>query len=396
MNKSIKWLPEDYNETDSENFKRPFHMFLLKATTRCNLDCSYCYIYQSPDKSWEWKPKFLEENIVKKIAQRIQDHVEEHKLCNISIVFHGGEPLLAGINRLRNYIEILLTIVKCPIEFGMQTNGILLSPQSINLFFEYNFRVGISIDGSKENNDRNRLYSNKRSSYFDTVSGIKLFQSYPNYKKVLGGVLVVIDINNDPKEVLKGLIDLGIEGANLLLPDNNYEALPFRPYDDMEIYGKWLYDFFALWFENYPNLEIPYFEEIISMMLGGISSSEEIGAKSVDFIVIDTNGEIEAVDTLKMVGREATQLNLNVEKNSFNEALNHPAIYSRMSGFNSLCHECRACEYLNNCGGGYIPHRYSSENGFINPSIYCKDLKYLFAKIRKHLQINIPINVQSN
>lgn len=396
MPNEIKWLPNDYNENLAKEFKRPFHMFLLKIASRCNLDCSYCYVYQSPDESWKSKPKFLEQNVINKIAQRIQEHVLEYNLNDISVNFHGGEPLLAGLVRLRNYVQILTATIKCPINFGIQTNGILLNEPIINFLFEYNFRVGISIDGTRKNNDRNRLYPNKRSSYDDTVAGIKLFQSYPNYTKIFGGVLVVIDIKNDPIEVLDGIVSLGLEGANLLLPDNNYELPPYRPNGDNEIYGKWLYRFFIYWYENFPELEIPYFEEIINMMLGGISSSEEIGAKSVDFIVVDTNGDIEAVDTLKRVGREATQLNLNVSSHSFNDALKHPAIFSRMSGYNSLCQTCLGCEHLHNCGGGYIPHRYSVENGFINPSIYCQDLKYLFTRIKKHIFNNMLINVQSN
>ena len=60
---------------------------------------------------------------------------------------------------------------------------------------------------------------------------------------------------------------------------------------------------------KYPKLEIPYFEEIITLMLGGVSGAEEIGAKSVDLIVIDTHGNIEVVDnTLKVVGPAATSL----------------------------------------------------------------------------------------
>jgi uncharacterized protein len=382
MQTNIQWLPQDFNSILAKEFKRPFHMFLLKIASRCNLDCSYCYVYQSPDDSWKWKPKFLEQNVLQKIAERIQEHVSEHNLADISVNFHGGEPLLIGAKRLRSLIETLSSNIHCHINFGIQTNGILLDSSIIDILFEYNFRVGISIDGTKENNDRNRLYHNKRSSYNDTVSGIKLFQSYPDYKKVFGGVLVVIDIKNNPQDILTGLDELGITGANLLLPDNNYESPPYRPDGDNQAYGKWLFNFFSLWFEEYPHIEIPYFEEIISMMLGGTSSSEEIGAKSVDFIILDTNGDIEAVDTLKRVGREATALNLNVFNNSFNEAMNLPAIYSRMSGFHSLCKQCRECEYLNNCGGGYIPHRYSLENGFINPSIYCEDLKYLFVNMR--------------
>lgn len=380
MRTPLQWTPEDYDLALSAKYKRPIYMYIIKVASRCNLDCAYCYVYQSPDKSWEWKPKFLSIDTVSQIAIRIQEHVSEHSLTDLSIVFHGGEPLLAGVSRLREYVNVLTSTIQCSISFGMQTNAILLDIPLIDFFHEHNFRLGISIDGTKEHNDRNRTYPNKRSSYDDTTKAIKLLQSFPEYK-IFGGVLIVIDVRNDPSEILQSLEELNIRGANLLLPDSNYESPPYRPNGDSTAYGKWLFNFFSVWLEKYPHIEIPYFEEIINLMMGGISSSEEIGAKSVDFIVIDTNGDIEAVDTLKMVGRDATSLNLNVFDNTLNEALEHPAVYSRMSGYNALCNQCRACTYLDNCGGGYIPHRYSAANGFINPSIYCEDLKYLFANM---------------
>lgn len=151
-------------------------------------------------------------------------------------------------------------------------------------------------------------------------------------------------------------------------------------------------EFFDLWYRDYPYIEVPYFEQIIAMMLGGTSTAEEIGAQSVDLIVVDTNGDIEAVDTLKIVGRAATSLSMNVATHSFDDALTEPAIYSRLSGFSALCQTCRRCEYVDNCGGGYLPHRYSSANGFINPSIYCADLKVLFSHIRTSLFVRNSAN----
>lgn len=44
------------------------------------------------------------------------------------------------------------------------------------------------------------------------------------------------------------------------------------------------------------------------------------------------------------------------------------------------------------CGGGYLPHRYSKENGYSNPSVYCDDLyatfEHMQGAIEKHLYIS--------
>jgi uncharacterized protein len=387
---AIKWVRDGFTYEDSKRFSRPFHTFLVKVASRCNLNCSYCYVYQSPDDSWKSKPTFLEPETARSIAAAIQNHADEHGLSEVAIIFHGGEPLLAGLGRLQILVDIFSSLVHCQIRWGLQTNGTLLDDALIGFLFRHGFSTGLSIDGLRIHNDRHRVYHSGASSYDDTVAAIRLLQSYPNWKQILGGLLFVIDIRNNPGDVLKAIIDLEVPGAKLLLPDSHHGSPPPYSNSGSLVYGKWLCEFFDIWFNNYPDLEVPYFEQIITLMLGGVSSAEEIGAKSVDLIVVETNGDIEAVDTLKMVGREATHTGMNVTSHTFSEALAHPAIYARMAAFDALCDTCRDCEHLTHCGGGYIPHRYSPENGFLNPSVYCDDLKHLFSHMHEVLFDSLP------
>jgi len=43
---------------------------------------------------------------------------------------------------------------------------------------------------------------------------------------------------------------------------------------------------------------------------------------------------------------------------------------------------------------GYLPHRYSKQNGFDNPSIYCNDLMKLITHIQNKLIEAIPSQLQ--
>src|SRR5580765_7723615 len=76
---TIKWVRDGFNYEDSRKFSRPFHTFLVKVASLCNLNCSYCYVYQSPDDSWKSKPKFLEPETAHYIAVAIQQHVDAHE-----------------------------------------------------------------------------------------------------------------------------------------------------------------------------------------------------------------------------------------------------------------------------------------------------------------------------
>jgi uncharacterized protein len=44
------------------------------------------------------------------------------------------------------------------------------------------------------------------------------------------------------------------------------------------------------------------------------------------------------------------------------------------------------------CGGGYLPHRYSSKNGYDNPSVYCDDLYSMFENMQSVLEGNLYVS----
>ena len=380
------WLPTGVHR--EPNTERPFYTFLLKVAARCNLDCTYCYVYSGPDQSWRDRPRFMSREVASRAAEAIATHVDKHGVSDIVVVFHGGEPLLAGPERLDEYCRLVRSIVPAKVEFGVQTNATLLSPEILRVLETHDVRIGISIDGSQSANDAHRRFVNGRSSYARVVQGINLLRSRPEWNRLFGGFLAVIDLQNDPSAVYEALVSLGARSLDVLLPDSHHDAPPPRPLGKAGrvAYGRWLSRLFDTWLDSQQNIEIRYFEEIIALLLGGRSSLESIGAKSVDLIVIESDGDIEAVDTLKMVGRHVTDLGLNIFKNSLDDALAHPAVHSRMLGFKALCATCQSCSEVNYCGGGYLPHRYGRGNGFVNPSTYCDDLKYLISHVRDRIR----------
>src|ERR1700761_8707911 len=117
----------------AEQRSAPFRQFVLKIASRCNLSCSYCYMYEMSDDSWREQPRHMAPATVRAVAQRISEHVDAHQLRNVQVVLHGGEPLLAGPARLAALAAELRDAVKARVDLRVQTNGTLLSTEMIDV-----------------------------------------------------------------------------------------------------------------------------------------------------------------------------------------------------------------------------------------------------------------------
>ncbi len=85
-----------------------------------------------------------------------------------------------------------------------------------------------------------------------------------------------------------------------------------------------------------------------------------------------------------------SRINLNVLDADFQEILQTNTMHGKaiFQGM-SLPQGCRACPERDTCGGGHLPHRYSSARGFDNPSVWCADLLKLFTHLRCRLGVGI-------
>jgi uncharacterized protein len=113
--------------------KLPFNEFIIKVASRCNLNCDYCYEYNLGDDSWRRQPRFMSLATAEQAARRIREHAERHHLGGVSILFHGGEPLLAGPRRLRELVSTFRAALKpaVRVSFGIQTVLSATSSQDI-------------------------------------------------------------------------------------------------------------------------------------------------------------------------------------------------------------------------------------------------------------------------
>ncbi|MFF5704590.1 FxsB family cyclophane-forming radical SAM/SPASM peptide maturase [Streptomyces sp. NPDC012794] len=363
-----------------------FRSFILKVANRCNIDCDYCYVFNSVDQAWRHLPARMSAAVARAAGLRIGEHAAVHGLRSVHVILHGGEPLLIGPRHMADLLGAVQEGIPTGVaaRFELQTNGTLLAEPWLDLFERYAVVVGVSLDGPPTANDRHRLTHSSRSSAASAVRGIELLRSRPH---LFAGLLAVVDLANDPVEVHDYLASFEPPVIDFGLPHGTHDEPPHRVDPSVPEYGLWMSRVYDAWLARPEQRHsVRMLEDIVALSSGVRGSVESLGLAPPTSIVIESDGTIEGVDTLRSVEEGASWLGRDVFSQSFDEVLHHPKLLHRQNGKTALADQCQSCPLVDVCGGGYLPHRFSTDRGYRNPSVYCADLEYLIRHVQGSLR----------
>ncbi|WP_051714434.1 FxsB family cyclophane-forming radical SAM/SPASM peptide maturase [Nocardia rhamnosiphila] len=391
-----EWPAGERNAREIREVQRqalPFTQFVMKIHSRCNLACDYCYMYEMSDQSWKSRPKIMADPIFDHACRMIRDHAARFALPVVSLVFHGGEPLLVGHATLDRFARRARDILEptTRVRLGMQTNGVLIDTEFLDICARHDVEIGVSLDGDERGHDRHRKYRRGAGSYADVSAGLRLLTG-PDYRRLYSGLLCTIDIDNDPLDTYEALLGFGPPALDLLLPHGNWSAPPPARTADRRLtpYADWLVAIFDRWYgAPVAETRIRLFDEIIELLIGGTGSSESVGLAPVQLAVVETDGSLEQVDALKSAFAGAARLEGGTGGNALDRAMGEPAVIARQIGIEALDSGCRACPVHRVCGAGHYAHRYRAGSGFRNPSVYCADLEKLIRHIESRLRADL-------
>lgn len=128
----------------------------LFLTHRCNLRCRYCYNGEQFDRTMSWAT-----------AKRAVDFAFEYVPSGLLVLsFFGGEPMLA-----RELLEQITAYARPEAErrgrqlcFSLPTNGTILDDRLVAFLTANEFQVQVSIDGSRDAQDANRVFADGRGT----------------------------------------------------------------------------------------------------------------------------------------------------------------------------------------------------------------------------------------
>jgi uncharacterized protein len=361
---------------------------VLKTVERCNLNCSYCYFFNSLDQSYVGRPKFISISTIEHIVNFIRVGIDDLGLEEVTISLHGGEPLMQPKHEFRSMLESfnsLSSLVK--IDYVTQTNATLVNQNWIDLLNEYNVGVGVSIDGPQDCHDKYRLDHYGRGSYDSVLRGIELLMKGLNDTP---GSLTVINPEFSGREIYKHIVGLGFKRLDFLLPDMNHNL---QPSFSITSYSNYLISIFDEWvLDNNPEIHVRKLKSMIRQLLGRKSLTYASGIMSDDhipLISIRSDGAICSTDelvstdpnTVLFTGKYVADTSLKevIDSGNFREI----AIAQKTAP-----QKCMSCKWYMACGAGNLVHRFSDDQRFNNHSIYCEALQDIYTHLYQHLVVS--------
>ncbi len=344
--------------------KLPFTLMAKPIGSVCNLNCTYCYylekdkLYPGDPQHWAMSEKLLE-TYIRQTIYSSKDPV-------IVFAWHGGEPIMRGMDFFRKIIQMQKKYGDGRvIENSLQTNGTTLKDDWCRFFTDQQFLIGLSIDGPEHCHDHYRVYRNGQGSFKQCMQGLELLVKH---KTEFNTLTVVNDYNsNYPDDVYRFLKKIGsrfmqflpvVEWVDPVAKPDELKILPPDTVKNAEVtdwtvdpidYGNFLIRIFDEWVrKDVGDYFVITFDSVLCNWMRvppPVCVSAEICGNAG---IMEYNGDVFACDHYVFPEYKLG----NIHEQSLLTLMNSP--FQQQFGLNkrdSLPAFCRKCKFLDLCNG---------------------------------------------
>ncbi len=322
------------------------HVMAKPASSRCNLDCRYCFYIEKPRQ-----PRMDE----KTLEAFIRQHISAQPGNEVEFAWQGGEPTLAGLSFFQRAVALQKRYAGGKtIRNSLQTNGTLLDEAWCRFLRQENWLVGVSLDGPAELHDRYRLSRSGKPTHERVVRVLARLKEYG----VAFNLLTVVSAANvhEPERVWRYLRGLGTPFLQFIpLVERDEQGQLTVESVDAIAWGHFLTRIFDIWVrEDIGRIFVQQFDSTLGVWCGQPSQMCVFSENCGHAFALEADGSLYQCDhyvypEYRLGNLNTTPLialNAGQQARAFGEAKSK-----------TLSEECQGCDVLRFCGGDCPKHR---------------------------------------
>lgn len=362
--------------------------FLIKpASGQCNLRCKYCFYEDETDNRSLRDCGFMTEETLELLVRQAMEYTDHR----VIFAFQGGEPMLRGLNFYKRLIHLERKYFRpsVQIEHSIQTNGTMINEEWATFFKDHNFLVGLSIDGTRENHNLNRVDGLGRGSWKAVENAWNLLTKY--------------DVNTNAVCVITGPAARRGQAIYQNLKKLGFRYMQFIPCLDPigkergsepyslspERYGHFLRTIFDLWYRDWEQgdyVSIRMFDDFVHILAGQIPGTCATNGSCGRYLVVEGDGSVYPCDFFALDSWKLGDLG----KTPLPELLGSSLAEKFCTQGRGQPAECSGCPWLPLCNGGCQRDWVGNDRNY-----HCAALRAFFAYAYPRLQVMAKLERQA-
>ena len=260
------------------------------VSSHCNLRCKYCYNGVQFRHGKKIPPMTLD------IAERLHRFLPELEVRNIKLIWHGGEPLLRGLDFYKSVVmiqsQLLQDFSKLNIENSIMTNGTLVTNEWAAFLKENKWRLGVSLDGQKHIHDKFRVDSKGKGTFERVLNG-RLIAEKVGISVGMISVITSETLKYPPEEVYQFLTSLSDSFDISPCWEPSRDGVTQEYVVEPEAFLTFIKSFFDIWWNNDdPKMDIRSLKNLLYSVIGGRPSNCAFNGNCSNFIAFDADGSV--------------------------------------------------------------------------------------------------------
>ena len=349
-------------------------LLVKPASADCNQTCSYCFYRRVGAFYPQDKPHRMSEEVLQALIRRyLRLRLSQSVFC-----WQGGEPTLMGLDFFKRAAQLMQRFGsgQQPVSNALQTNGLLLDHDWCAFLRQYQFLVGLSLDGPAELHDAYRKLAAESGSHDRVIRTLRLLQE----EQVQFNVLAVVNdlTARHASRIYHYFRELGMTHMQFIpCVEVNPETGKLETFSvSPEAFADFLCELFDDWLPQAGDgASIRLFDGLLRQELGGNTELCYLDGACGSCPVIEYNGDVYPCDFFvqpewKLGNIRTTQLDKLMQRSrarTFRRARRR------------LPKECEGCEWEDLCRGGCLKDRQRVSQNFDVPTYFCRTYQRFLA-----------------